>query len=540
MIEITSSTDTTVTTDTIATNFPVEWEHPDDANRHWVFASRNYPDQVYPLEFEFIRSLMDSMAAAARQSGFVGVGGTRRVNTFVYIEPPSTGDADVRGTLRTPMIELGQTWEQEYLPEISGYLEELAAITPERLSDADLAERFETVSQYVARLFELHFQILLPAREAMTAFEEIHQELLGGSALDAHTLLGGIRTKTNECTVALWRLSRVAAESPEIRQTVEATASGNVLAVLREYPAARPFLDALDAFLRDYGHRTDGTVLHYPSWLEDPTPVLATIKGYLSQPDSSDPERALERAAHDRDVAIREAREHIASHPAPVVEEFETLLAAGQNGSRLSEENTHYINVRGFYEARRVILGVGARLAEEGVIEETGEVFCLTTNEVHSALVDGEVAGLRDLVVERNAEMARWAGARPPAFLGASASDAGALEDPGTGGTLAGTAGSPGVVRGVARVIRTLAAADRLFPGEVLVTEMTQPSWTPLFTVAGAVVVDTGGVLNHAAIAARESAIPAVVGVGNATANIRDGDSVEVDGTAGTVRVVNQ
>lgn len=543
MTDTTSPTDTTLPTDTsvpdtTVPNFPVEWENPDDANRRWIFASRNYPDQVYPLEFDFIRSLMDSMAAAARQSGFAGVGGTRRINTFVYIEPPSQGDTDSPASLRTAMVELGELWEHEYLPEINGYLEEMAEIAPERLSDADLADRFETVSRYVTRLFELHFQILLPAREAMTAFEETYRDLVGGSALDAHILLGGFPTKTSECTIALWRLSRVAAASREVRETLETEPSGNVLAALHEQPAARPFIDALDEFLRDYGHRTDGTVLHRPSWLEDPTPVFATIKGYLSQPDTAGPERALERAAHERESAVHQARERIASYPGAVVEEFETLLAAAQTGSRLSEENTHYINVRGFYEARRMIRGVGTRLAGKDIIAEPGDVFCLTAGEVHSALADGETAGLRERIAERNAEMTRWAGVRPPDFLGTAASGAGTADRSGTDGTVTGTAGSPGTARGVARVIRTLADADRLRLGEILVTEMTQPSWTPLFTVAAAVVVDTGGVLNHAAIAARESAIPAVVGAGNATANIHDGQVVEVDGAAGTVRAV--
>ena len=74
--------------------------------------------------------------------------------------------------------------------------------------------------------------------------------------------------------------------------------------------------------------------------------------------------------------------------------------------------------------------------------------------------------------------------------------------------------------------------------GEILVAETTAPPWTPLFAIAAAVVTDTGGVLSHCAVVAREYAIPAVVGTVNATAAIRDGDLVEVDGDAGTVRIV--
>ena len=91
---------------------------------------------------------------------------------------------------------------------------------------------------------------------------------------------------------------------------------------------------------------------------------------------------------------------------------------------------------------------------------------------------------------------------------------------------------------GVARVVRSLQDAERLAPGEVLVAETTAPPWTPLFAVAAAVVTDTGGVLSHCAVVAREYGIPAVVGAGTATNVIADGDVVEVDGDAGTVRIV--
>ena len=98
--------------------------------------------------------------------------------------------------------------------------------------------------------------------------------------------------------------------------------------------------------------------------------------------------------------------------------------------------------------------------------------------------------------------------------------------------------GSAGRVTGVARVVRSLAEAAALAPGDVLVAETTAPPWTPLFALAAAVVTDTGGILSHSAVVAREYGIPAVVGAGSATAAIRDGDLVEVDGDAGTVRIV--
>jgi pyruvate,water dikinase len=95
-------------------------------------------------------------------------------------------------------------------------------------------------------------------------------------------------------------------------------------------------------------------------------------------------------------------------------------------------------------------------------------------------------------------------------------------------------------VTGPARVVRTLADAEKLRPGDILVAAFTLPSWTSFFATAAAVVTNIGGMLCHAAVVAREYGIPAVVGTQRATEVIRDGQIIEVDGDTGIVRVVVQ
>jgi pyruvate,water dikinase len=89
-------------------------------------------------------------------------------------------------------------------------------------------------------------------------------------------------------------------------------------------------------------------------------------------------------------------------------------------------------------------------------------------------------------------------------------------------------------------VLRSLSETAGLQEGEVLVAETTAPAWTPLFATAAAVVTDTGGILSHCAVVAREYRIPAVVGTGAATETIRNGQTVEVDGDAGIVRILSE
>ena len=159
---------------------------------------------------------------------------------------------------------------------------------------------------------------------------------------------------------------------------------------------------------------------------------------------------------------------------------------------------------------------------------------------------------LRELVAERKEQLERHRALEPPFQLG---TDYGPPPDSplsrGFGrffgtppepsqeeGVLNGHAGSPGKVRGIARIVRTLAEAEKLQRGDILVTVTTAPPWTPLFSTAGAIVTDTGGILSHCAVVAREYRIPAVVGTGAATRVFSDGQLLEVDGDSGTVSVV--
>jgi pyruvate,water dikinase len=105
---------------------------------------------------------------------------------------------------------------------------------------------------------------------------------------------------------------------------------------------------------------------------------------------------------------------------------------------------------------------------------------------------------------------------------------------------ITGFPGASGVVEAPVRVLADAADGSSLRPGEVLVTSVTNVGWTPLFPRAAALITDVGAPLSHAAIVARELGIPAVVGCGNATMRLKTGDRVRVDGTAGTVELLNQ
>jgi pyruvate,water dikinase len=181
-------------------------------------------------------------------------------------------------------------------------------------------------------------------------------------------------------------------------------------------------------------------------------------------------------------------------------------------------------------------------------------VFYLTMDELLETASAPRDADRRQLVTERKAEMEHFRGIQAPPALGtppaelppdnpltrAFARFAGEPPEPSTEeGVLRGNACSPGKATGIARVVPSLAEAGKLRPGDILIAPATMPAWTPLFASIAAVVTDAGGVLSHAAIVAREYGIPAVLGTGTATAVIQDGQTVEVDGDSGIVRIIS-
>ncbi|MGH2690545.1 MAG: PEP-utilizing enzyme, partial [Actinomycetota bacterium] len=182
---------------------------------------------------------------------------------------------------------------------------------------------------------------------------------------------------------------------------------------------------------------------------------------------------------------------------------------------------------------RALLQSVGADLAGAGRLDKADDVFFLRLDEVPSAL---EGADLRAAVAERRATYERELRRRHiPRVLLSDGTEPEAVVAGGTPeGALRGSPASPGVVTGPARVVLDPVGA-RIEPGEILVAPSTDPGWTPLFLTAGGLVMEMGGAMSHGAVVAREYGIPAVVGVAGATERIATGQTITVDGSAGTV-----
>ncbi len=547
-------------------DFPIVWENPDDERLFWTRDAMHFPEAVNELEDEFsIRLAQENGFARACEAYDLPIRlRPIRINHYLYtavapvMAPPEELEAmgeRSREKIGEAIARLGERWSGEFLPEIKQYLEDWdrfdlrSASMPELLAHLD-----ETVAKF-RRLWEIHFTLAFPMLMSMSTFEEFYQDLFGSvGAFDAYRLLQGLDNKTVETGRELWRLSRQAQEMPEVRKVLEEEAADDVVSTLEGSAEGRAFLTGLDAYLDEYGQRGDMWGVSYPTWAEDPTPVIKMLKDYVSQ-SGGGPEEELASLSAEREQLLAQTREHLRGYPQAVRDEFEFLLKAAQEGMVLSEDHGFWIDFSSTARVRKVVMEFGRRFAEAGIIDRADHVFHLNLDELCETASELPNLDRKDLVAHRKAELERFARVQPPAALGTPPPGpppdnpfnrammkffGGPPQPSEERGVLRGNSGSPGMVRGRARVLRSLSEAEGLREGEVLVAETTAPAWTPLFATAAAVVTDTGGILSHCAVVAREYRIPAVVGTGGATAAIKSGQMIEVDGDAGIVRILSK
>nr|NIR13365.1 PEP-utilizing enzyme, mobile region [Desulfobacterales bacterium] len=247
-------------------------------------------------------------------------------------------------------------------------------------------------------------------------------------------------------------------------------------------------------------------------------------------------------------------------------------LPQWQKAHAFNEDHWFYFEQMIWSALHYTALEAGRRFTKQGILKEPEDIFHLTYEEILEALESCEEALdaakyaysnlLRPLVAYRKKQFDDAEKEKGPAFVGFIPDK---VEDPlaikvfgltdfvlekarkemagetiEIGKTISGFPGAPGVVEGPARVITGHEDFPKLKMDDIVVCPYTSPAWTPIFPKIRGVVTDSGGMLTHAAITAREYGIPAVVGTWAATTSIKDGDNIRVDGTKGTVEILSR
>jgi pyruvate,water dikinase len=563
-------------------NFPLRWENPQQARQLWLLDKQHFAGQMPPL----LASISHDIYAAPFNDaaahyplpvrlatlwmngyGYIGLVPESAPPDFVFkainaLNRVAPGvvkllmDKMVAGMTQKYMAQfepvianLDAHWANEWWPELQQHLAWWENFDLTGAPLPDLMSHLEESRRRLVRAWEIHMLLLFPTFLALNLFEEFYCEQIDGSdPLAAFQLLQGIDNQYQQANRALWRLSRQVQTLPTVCERLRALPPDAAINALGASPEGQLFLAELHRYLDRFGQRGERAGgLHESSWIEDPTPVIKSLQNHLDEADR-DMEVAFKLQGAAREQAIAQAQEKLRGQSQALQDRFALLLKAAQTAAFLHEEHNFWIDQRVQYKVRRVIQEVGKRFVAVGVIDQPADIFYLTWAEI---LATGQPAAQprQALVQERQAELARFRHIEPPPLLGTvplmeppadlfgrtfakvmgGSPIPKAEATPTANHVIKGNGGSPGVVRGRARVIRTLAEANQLQRGDILVTEATMPPWMPYFSLVAAIVTDSGGILSHAAVVAREVGIPAVVGTRVGTATIRDGQMVEVD-----------
>jgi len=342
----------------------------------------------------------------------------------------------------------------------------------------------------------------------------------------------------------LWQLSRLANASPELSalfdQGVAAVAASLADAA---QSAVVKFAEALDVFMADFGQRGPNEWdIRAISWEAGPHQVLALVDSMRQMPDEDSPDARHGRLEATRALAAERIRGALPDDASR--QSFDVALRSAARTIPLREK-TKLVAVTTINEVRMAMRELGRRGVEAGFFAAPEDVMMLLEAELDDYVADP--AGFAAVIGERLEQYLALFDIEPPFIIDADPAPLSgwprrARPRPAparAGEVLRGIGGSAGRYTGRARVGMDLPAAMALEPGEILVAPLTDAAWTPLFLVAGAAVVDVGALNSHAVVVSRELGIPCVLSLEHATARLRDGMVLEVDGTAGTVTVVS-
>jgi pyruvate,water dikinase len=332
-----------------------------------------------------------------------------------------------------------------------------------------------------------------------------------------------------------------------VRDSAELNAAfdGELVGLLDRLPdsaAAERFRAAVDEFMYVHGSRGPNEWDIYQwSYETNPTMLLQAIERARHADDDASPARTVERGAAERTRLIAQYEQAFADSP--------EALGAFQAAVRTigvwmaARERIKSSNIRCHGEVRMCFAELGRRMTGRGHLAHERQIYMLLADELDEFMSDP--GSFTAALAEREADYLALYDLEPPYIIDREAPPlsewprrgSGSVEQVQVGDVLSGVAGSPGQVTGRARVMLDLSDPSVLEPGDILVAPSTDPSWTPLFLVAGGVVTNIGAVGTHAVIVSRELGIPCVPSIADATKRIPDGATITLDGALGTLTV---
>jgi len=566
-------------------SFPVEWASEKEKDLFWVYDDLHCPRPVSPM-YNDIGNWVLTCDHMFRRFGtpFASDWISKVVNGYLYTAAiPCDADMAVPakefGNMYMPRVPVDDPdypgkigaylgavlpvygahfpdwWRDRLVPEMVRNLDYLESKidTWEEISLMEWAVVLEDAIDILDRHWKIHWMLNFSQLSATLALRGTLEAAVGEITQKHEEILGRLQNSAADrnwdAIELLVALKDEVKEDDVLKAAFAGESGAEILAGLEGTERGKKFLaEGLSHYQREFGwHAVWSHEFIYPSRFETPEPCLDIIKGYLESDYDHRP--VVAELAEDIKKASVELLEGIDEGEA-----LEALKAANEINLKmapLTPDHHFYIDQGTHQHARLVLICIGRKLVEMGALTEPDDTVYLRYNELRYLMGDPENFDAKSIVAERRTERAANEKIRPPDFIGKATESQ--LEfpylnlwgfpeklhyDTETKGKIEGLGVSPGVVEGVAKVVASPEEFDEVKQGDIMVCQMTNPAWTPLFAIIGGIVCDAGGMVAHPAVMAREFGIPGVTGTGIATREIKTCDRLRVNGTDGVVEIL--
>jgi pyruvate,water dikinase len=562
-------------------SFPVTWGAEVEKDFFWVYDDLHCPHPVSPMFFD-IGGWWLSCDHMFRRFGtpFAVDWLAKNVNGYVYTTaiPPdprlridateysarygarvprdatfaSTMGAYLDTVLPVYGRDFADWWRDRLRPEMERNFAFLEARldAADAMDLADVACLLEDAIDVHDRHWKIHWMLNFAQLSATLDLRAVMERTRGG--VDEQ-LLGRLQNSASDrnwdSIEALWRMKNEVRDHPELRDAFSAEAVDQIAASLASSERGQRFIaERVEPYQREFGwHAVWSHEFIFPTVREQMGPVLELIRGYLVT--DYDFPSAIEAMRLDIEAASREILDGLTG------EDLEAMRAANAVNLRmapLTPDHHFYIDQGANAHLRLVLVEVGRKLVHAGRLDQPDDVMFLRYNELRGLIGSAAAIDARAVIASRRLEREAaeriqprdWVGTVTPTQLAFpylvnwGYPDRFYQKQSDDERLITGLGASPGVIEGIARVVRTVDEFDDVRDGDILVCQMTNPAWVVLFTKIAGLVTDTGGTTSHPAVLAREFGIPAVIGTSVATHRIVTGDRIKVDGTAGRVEIL--
>ena len=405
-------------------------------------------------------------------------------------------------------------------------------------------ELLEFILTDIGRLRQLMFapdnhRAVMAGMDALSWLNEHLDAWLGEKSAGDVLTQSAPNNVTSQMGLALLDVADTIRPHGEVVDFLHRVEHDDFLTELDAYPGGTRSREALEDFLDAYGMRCAGEIdITRPRWSENPTALLPMLLADITHFHAGAATRRFEQGRREAAEKERELLERVRLLPDGDTKADEVKQMIDRARTFIGyREHPKYSMVCRMFVYKKALLREADRLFAAGALDDRNDVYFLTFRELQAAVETGQVD--RSLVEGRKAAFDVHRTLRPPRVMTSEGEAVVGVyrDNDRPDGSLVGLPVSAGTVEGRARVVHN--PGDIVpDPGDILVTEHTDPSWSPLFVAVSGLVTEVGGLMTHGSVVAREYGLPAVVGVENATRLIRDGQRIRLNGTDGYIEVL--